>query len=117
MQFKLNFSEHPNAISVLLRVLLELSVDNYIKEAPLSTVNESDNLARKAAKVADDMYVKKMIDKKYLGAINKLRQGENLISMDTLNRYVHSSNFNVSPEHLKMLWGTLSSFVVLCLTT
>ncbi|GLR45182.1 hypothetical protein GCM10007880_56990 [Mesorhizobium amorphae] len=116
LQFKLRLSDHPNAISVLLRVLLELSVDNYVKEAPLTTVNENDNLSRKAAKVASDLYTKTKIDKKYLGVINKLQRADNLISMDTLNRYVHSPNFNVSPEHLKMLWGTLSSFIVLCLT-
>jgi hypothetical protein len=115
LQFRLKLNDHPNAISVLLRVLLELSIDNYVKSVPLATVHENDKLARKAAKVAEDMHVKGKIDGKYLGVINKLQQAENLISMDTLNRYVHSPNFNVSPEHLKMLWGTLSAFVVLCL--
>lgn len=116
LQFKLKLSDHPNAISVLLRVLLELSIDNYIKEKSLTSVHENDKLAQKAAKAAEDMHTNGKLDKKYLGEINKLKQGEKLISMDTLNRYVHSSNFNVSPEHLKMLWGTLSTFVVLCLT-
>jgi hypothetical protein len=116
LQFRLELSKHPNAISVLLRVLLELSVDNYLKQTSLATVHENDKLARKAAKVAEDMHGKGKIDAKYLGAINKLQQGEGLVSMDTLNRYVHSPNFNVSPEHLKMLWGTLSDFVVLCLS-
>ncbi|MDG4885450.1 hypothetical protein [Mesorhizobium sp. WSM4884] len=115
LQFKLELSLHPNAISVLLRVLIELSVDNFIKETSLTTVHENDNLARKAIKVAEDIYSRNEIDKKYLGVIKKLQQGEHLISMDTLNRYVHSPNFNVSPEHLKMLWSTLSTFVVLCL--
>jgi hypothetical protein len=116
LQFKLELSQHPNAISVLLRVLLELSVDNYLKATSLTTVHENDKLARKAAKIAEDMRYQGKIDQKYLGVINKLQQGEGLLSMDTLNRYVHSPNFNVSPEHLKMLWATLSEFVVLCLT-
>jgi len=115
LQFRLNLSEHPNAISVLLRVLLELSTDNYIKQTQLISVYDSDKLSRKVAKVADDMAAKGKIDKKYLGAITKLQQGEALVSVDTLNRYVHSPNFSVSPEHLKMLWGTLADFVVLCL--
>ncbi|ABS63477.1 hypothetical protein Plav_1860 [Parvibaculum lavamentivorans DS-1] len=115
LQFRLDLSEHPNAISVLLRVLLELSTDNYIKQAKLASVYDSDKLSRKVAKVADDMAAKGKIDRKYLGAITKLQQGEALVSVDTLNRYVHSPNFSVSPEHLKMLWGTLSDFVVLCL--
>jgi hypothetical protein len=115
LQFRLDLAEHPNAISVLFRVLIELSVENYIKNAPLKTIQDGDKLARRAAKVAEDMLSKGKIDKKYLGAINKLQQGEGLISMDTLNRYVHSPNFNVSPEHLKMIWGTVSEFLVLCL--
>ncbi|MCZ4290214.1 hypothetical protein [Hoeflea alexandrii] len=117
LQFRLELSEHPNAISVLLRVLVELSVDCYVVQNSLGTVHENDKLSRKAAKVAEHMQEKGKIDKKYLGAINKLQQGEGLISMDTLNRYVHSPNFSVSPEHLKMLWGTLSTFFVVCLTT
>jgi len=115
LQFKLELSEHPNAISVLLRVLVELSIENYVKQTSLATVYENDKLSRKAAKIADHMNENAKIDKKYMGAIKKMEQGEGLISMDTLNRYVHSPNFNVSPEHLKMLWGTLSAFVVVCL--
>jgi hypothetical protein len=115
LQFKLELPEHPNAISVLLRVLLELSVDNYVQRTTLTTVHENDKLARKASKVAEDLFARKKIDRKYLGAINKLQQGEELMSMDTLNRYVHSPNFNVSPQHLKMLWGTLANFTVFCL--
>lgn len=115
LQFKLDLAEHPNAISVLLRVLLELSIENYVKRTPLISVQDTDKLARKAAKVAADLRARGKIDKKYLGAIAKLQQGEGLISIDTLNRYVHSPNFNVSPDHLKMLWGTLAEFMVLCL--
>lgn len=115
LQYKLELSEEPNAISVLLRVLLELSIDNYIKRAKPVTVQETDKLSRKAAKVAADLHAQGKIDKKYLGAINKLQQAEAIVSIDTLNRYVHSPNFSVSPEHLKMLWETLADFVVHCL--
>jgi hypothetical protein len=114
LQYKLELSEEPNAISVLLRVLLELSIDNYLKRAPLADAQE-DRLSRKAAKVAADLHAKGKIDKKYLGAINKLQHGEGIVSIDTLNRYVHSPNFSVSPEHLKMLWETLADFIVHCL--
>jgi hypothetical protein len=86
-----------------------------VQRTTLTTVHENDKLARKASKVAEDLFARKKIDRKYLGAINKLQQGEELMSMDTLNRYVHSPNFNVSPQHLKMLWGTLANFTVFCL--
>ena len=115
LQYKLELSEEPNAISVLLRVLLELAIDNYVKRTQPTGIQEADKLSRKAAKVAADLHAKGKIDKKYLGAINKLQQGEGIVSIDTLNRYVHSPNFSVSPEHLKMLWETLADFMVHCL--
>lgn len=115
LQYKLELSEEPNAISVLLRVLLELAIDNYVKRTQPVGVQEGDKLARKAAKIAADLHAKGKIDKKYLGAITKLQQGEEIVSIDTLNRYVHSPNFSVSPEHLKMLWETLAEFMVLCM--
>lgn len=115
LQYKLELSEEPNAISVLLRVLLELAIDNYVKRAQPVGIQEADKLSRKAAKVAADLHAKAKIDKKYMGAINKLQQGEGIVSIDTLNRYVHSPNFSVSPEHLKMLWETLADFMVHCL--
>jgi hypothetical protein len=37
LQFKLHFADHANAISVLMRVLLELSVENYIAQVSLKT--------------------------------------------------------------------------------
>ena len=115
LQYKLDLGEAPNAISVLLRVLLELSIDNYIKRQKLASVFETDKLSRKSAKVATDLETRGKIDKKYHGAITKLQQGEEIVSIDTLNRYVHSPNFSVSPEHLRMLWATMADFVVLCL--
>ena len=115
LQFQLDLTTHPNAISVLFRVLLELSIDNYVKQTGLISVHSNDKLSLKAGKVADDLQTKSKIDKKYLGVIKKLQQGEGIISIDTLNRYVHSPNFNVSPEHLKMIWNSLADFIVLCL--
>ncbi len=115
LQNKLKLTDTPNAISVLLRVLLELSVDNYLKREQLTGVQETETLSRKARKVAEDLHAKGKIDNKYLGAIKKLQQSEGIVSIDTLNRYVHSSNFSVSPDHLKMIWSTLSEFIVLCL--
>ena len=115
LQFKLELSEHPNAISVLLRVLLELSVENYIGETTLTTVNDNDKLARKILRVAEDLHTKGKINAKYRDVFKKVRNFDALVSMDTLNRYVHSPQFAPSPDHLKAMWDTLADFVVLCL--
>lgn len=114
LQFKLELTQHQNAISVLLRVLLELSVENYIKQTALP-VNDGDNLYKRVLKVGRDLHDKSKIDKKQMELINKFGQLDQLVSSDTLNRYVHSPNFAPSPEHLASLWDSLSDFIVQCL--
>jgi len=116
LQFHLSLAEHPNAISVLLRVLLELSLENYIQQIGLSTVKANDSLARRTLRIAEDLYSKGKINRKYLEGINKFPQYDALISADTLNRYVHSPNFAPSPEHLTALWDALAELIVLCLS-
>jgi hypothetical protein len=114
LQFHLELNRHPNAISVLFRVLLELSVDNYIKQTQLA-VQPNDKLAVRILKVGRDLGTQGKLDKKYLGTLSKFQHEDKLVSADTLNRYVHSSNFAPSPEHLASLWDSLSEFIVLCL--
>ena len=114
LQFGLVLTEHPNAIAVLFRVLLELSVDNYIVQTSLA-VNAGDKLALRVLKVGQDMHTKGKIDKRHLDSTKKFQQIDQLVSADTLNRYVHSSNIAPSPEHLTALWDTLADFIVQCL--
>lgn len=114
LQFKLSLSDHPNAISVLLRVLLELSLENYIAQTNLA-VNDGDKLAARMLKAARQLEAAKKIDPKLVGVIAKFQHAEQLVSADTLNRYVHSPTFAPSPDHLVTLWDSLSEFVVACL--
>jgi hypothetical protein len=115
LQFDLTFDHHPNAISVLFRVLFELSIDHYAVKASVTTIHANDKLALRAEKVAKHLQSLGKIDAKYLSAIKKMQQAESMISMDTLNRYVHSPNFAPSPEHLNALWTQLAPLIVLCL--
>lgn len=115
LQFRLRLSEHPNAISVLFRVLLDLSIENYVSQTKLSTVQSNDKFALKALKVAENLAANGKITAKYLDVFKKFPQYDGLVSADTLHRYVHSPNFAPSPEHLTALWDTLAEFVVQCL--
>lgn len=115
LQFKLKLDDHPNAISVLLRVLFELSIDNYITRTKLASAHPNDKLAQKATKVGADLQAKGLTDAKYAGVIRKLPQADGLFSIDTMNRYVHSPDFAPSPSHLTALWDQVAQLVVLCL--
>lgn len=114
LQFRLSLADHPNAISVLLRVLLELSIENYIGQTALA-VGANDKLALRVLRVAEDLHRKNKIDGKYLGVLKKLQHADRLISTDTLNRYIHSPDFAPSPDHLTALWDALASLIVHCL--
>jgi hypothetical protein len=115
LQFHLNLNDHRNAISVLIRVLIELSVENYITQTKLSTIVANDTLSKRVLKVADDLSKNGKIDSKYLELIRKFPQADSLLSADTLNRYVHSPNFAPSPDHLTALWDWMADFIVHCL--
>lgn len=114
LQFHLDLRSHPNAISVLLRVLIELAVENYIKEAGV-TVYENDKLATRLEKASLHLQSIGKIDAKQLEVVKKFKQGDKLVSADTLNKYVHSPNFAPSPEHLMSVWDSLADIVVLML--
>ncbi|MFJ6340580.1 MULTISPECIES: hypothetical protein [Hyphomicrobiales] len=115
LQFKLDLEEHPNAIAVLCRVLIELSVDNYLKQTTLATAVENDPLVKKIVAVAEDLRSREKVDKRYLEVVRKARTMDAIISVDTLNKYVHSSNLAPTSEHLAALWDTFAELVVHCL--
>ena len=111
LQFHLDLRTHPNAISVLMRVLIELALENYIKEAKV-TVHENDKLATRLEKAGLHLQAGGKIDAKQVEVLKKFKQGDKLVSADTLNKYVHSTNFAPSPEHLMSIWDSLADVVV-----
>ena len=115
LQHHLEFGKHDNAISVLFRVLLEFSIENYNERQSVPNINTGDKLANKFRKAADHMLAEKLIDKKYHGIVVKFEKTEAVLSTNTMHKYVHSANFFPSDTHLKSMWDTLSEFIVICL--
>jgi hypothetical protein len=115
LQFKLELDEHPNAIAVLCRVLLELSVDNYIKQAKLTAVSENEALLKKLIIAAEDLLSKGKVDKRYVQVVRKAQAMDAIVSVDTLNKYVHSSSLAPAADHLTSLWDAFAELVVHCL--
>lgn len=114
LQFHLNTEKHPNAISVLFRVLLELSLDHYAETHNVA-IHDNDKLAKRVEKVGDALLSHGKIDKKQHGATRKFGQLDQLVSADTLNRYVHSPSFAPSAKHLEALWDSMADLIVSCL--
>lgn len=115
LQYKLELDEHPNAIAVLCRVLLELSVDSYIKQAKPTTMAENHTLVKKLVAAAENLHSQGKIDKRYLEVVRKARTMDAIVSVDTLNKYVHSSSLVPATGHLTALWDAFAELVVHCL--
>jgi len=93
LQHELVLERHSNAVAVLFRVLLELSVEHYLAEKKLPM---EQKLSRKVVKSAQHMLASKVIDNKYASEIRKFENAEAIISANTMNAYVHSADFSPS---------------------
>ena len=112
---KLNVDEFPNAVSVMLRVFLELSLDHFLEETikwPEQKI-ENSTLAQKLVAVANDLETKKIMSAKELAPIRKAAGGQTLLvaSIKTLHGYVHNKHFSPIPSELKTTWDDLAPFL------
>ena len=90
-------------------------MDNYIKQAGLTTAAENDALLKKLICAAENLHSHGKINKRYVEVVKKARTMDAIVSVDTLNKYVHSSSLAPAADHLTALWDAFSELVVLCL--
>lgn len=115
LQHHLKFDEHDNAIAVLFRVLLELSMEAYIEAKHVPDIQKGDRLSNKYRKVLSYMMSESVIDKKYHDSLKKFEKNDPIFSANTLHAYVHNADFFPSDHHLKNMWDTLEKFIIVCL--
>ena len=107
----LSAKKYPNIVAAMFRVLLELSVNNYIETFGLLrdgqlTANEGSthNLHGNVNRVINDMMRKNIINKDLQKGIKmELNNPNSPLSIDSLNAYVHSSH--CIPSYLSLLTG------------
>ena len=115
LQHNLKFGYHNNAIAVSFRVLLEISLENYIERNKVKDIYPNDKLANKFKKVLEHQKKSKLIDQKTFEALIKFEKKETIFSADTMHKYVHHKSFFPSPTHLTSMWDTLCNFIINCL--
>lgn len=115
---KLEVEHHENAVAVLLRTFIELSLDDYIDRTGL-TVQKSGKqaaLAEKAKSAAADFKNKGLVDKHMEGNINRL-VGHNSDpkaeagSITTLHSFIHSRLSSPIASELKTVWDNIAPFM------
>lgn len=109
----LSLRDHPNATSALMRILVELSVEWYIGEHSLTV---PDNLSRKVGAVSSDLLRRQIIDRAYYDEIERIRANDQLISVASMQRYIHSPDFAPMENELRAYWSRLGRFLVATLS-
>lgn len=105
----LSLRDHPNAISALMRILLELSVESYIAEHGLKNPTE---LKRKVGVAASHLLERQIIDQAYFDELERIRQNDQLISVVSMQRLLHSIDFAPMENELRAYWMRLGRFIV-----
>lgn len=110
---KLEVDKFPNAISVLFRVFLELSLDEYIEMNELENVNSNDKLNKKVQECLKDLKIKNLISQNLAKPVNVCVSDHNSIfSINTFNSYVHNKHMYPDPTQLKNAWNQLEGFII-----
>lgn len=126
---RLDVAAYVNSCAVLLRVFVELSVDEYAQSHSISTVKVIPSrinskgeqipeyekefpLREKLIVVADYMEKEEICNKDELHGVRTIAtKREHVLSVDSLNSYVHNRSFNPSDTDLKTTWDNLEPFI------
>lgn len=108
----LKLQEYPNAVSALMRILVELSVESYVSEHNL---RPPDNLSRKVGAVSQHLRDRAIIDNAYFDELERIRLNDQLISIASMQRYIHSPDFAPMANELRTYWQRLGRFIVAAL--
>lgn len=111
---RMRLDDFPIAISVLLRVFLELSIDHHILARKLKNKQELDQMIMrgKLDLAAFDLQKRSIMTR---GEANLLRSFGNpqhflAASIDNFHGYVHDANFSAGPSDLVAAWTSLEPF-------
>lgn len=113
----LDVVRYRHAISVLIRVFIEFTLDGYVDKHGIKL--PLDNRGRPVAKlhtrfdhVTRHVKATKLMTEKELKPIDvALGDPDSLLAPDTLHAYVHSSWMNPDPMQLKLSWLNVQLFV------
>jgi hypothetical protein len=112
-------SKHVHAISVLLRVFLEMSVDEYLTTKAGSTRTYKDprsgrtldkSLKFKVKETIDHMVTNGSDPKDFKGVSNAMTDDKHPFSIDTLHAYIHNRFFTPLDRHLVVGWDNAQPF-------
>lgn len=109
----LELARFPNSAAASIRILLELTMENYLG---CHQLRNNDDLSRNVGTVASHLLQRNIIDQPYFDEIERIRRNDELISIRSMQRYIHSPNFAPTINELQTFWVRLGHLIVSALT-
>jgi len=109
---QLDIEKFTNAVSVLLRVFIELSLDDFIKRKALSAPPRC-YLKTKLETVIEHMKSEGTLDSQELKPVRRALQKDCFLAstLSTMNDYVHNQHFCPTPSDLRAAWDSWQLFI------
>jgi hypothetical protein len=108
LQRRVDVQQAPNAVAVLSRLFLELSVDHYLATFKLKP--GKDELKAKVEMVKEDLRTKGVPRDTLTPIGHALSVKGAPFSIDLLHMYVHNRSFNPIPSELNSSWDSVQGF-------
>ena len=113
---KLDATKYVNAVSVLFRVFVELSLDCFLEENKMikdpSAAKARLRLDEKVNKVASYLESKNQVDAAICKGIKvAVKDSDSILGIDTWHAYVHNNRFTPTSQNLMVTWDSIHTFM------